>query len=33
VLPTSDGVIVRHDIEADVVERAISSMLGAASPR
>jgi 3-dehydroquinate synthase len=33
VLPTSDGVIVRHDIEEDVVERAISSMLGAASPR
>ena len=31
VLPTSDGVTVRDDIESDVVERAASSMLAAGS--
>ncbi len=33
VLPTADGVIVRDDIEPDIVERAASSMLAAASRR
>lgn len=33
VLPTTDGVIVRDDIAPDVVERAASSMLAAATPR
>jgi 3-dehydroquinate synthase len=31
VLPTSDGVTVRDDIAADVVERAAASLLGAGS--
>jgi shikimate kinase/3-dehydroquinate synthase len=31
VLPTSDGVTVRDDIESDIVERAASSMLAAGS--
>ncbi len=35
VLPTADGVVVRDDIEAGVVERAATSLLaaGAGSPR
>jgi hypothetical protein len=31
VLPTADGVVVRDDIEAPVVERAASSLLAAPS--
>jgi 3-dehydroquinate synthetase/shikimate kinase len=33
VLPTADGVAVRADIDAAVVERAASAMLAAGSPR
>ncbi len=33
VLPTTDGVVVRDDIDADIVERAASSMLAAAGAR
>ena len=31
VLPTADGVVVRDDIEPDVVERAAASLLAAPS--
>ncbi|MDO8485049.1 MAG: bifunctional shikimate kinase/3-dehydroquinate synthase [Candidatus Limnocylindrales bacterium] len=33
VLPTADGIVVRDDIEVEVVERAASSLLAAGSPR
>jgi hypothetical protein len=35
VLPTADGVVVRDDIEPEIVERAASSLLaaGSGSPR
>jgi shikimate kinase/3-dehydroquinate synthase len=33
VLPTADGVVVRADIEPDLVERAASAVLAAGSPR
>jgi 3-dehydroquinate synthetase len=35
VLPTADGVVIRDDVEADLVERAAASLLAAptGSPR